>query len=317
MKTATSDITRVCRSLAGSLIIAAAAAVAPAQGYAEIIVEPLFEYPVAPEELENLSDRCNYLMANFWSPMNFATTGTVDQNALNDAFRVYVSAMPYSSRSEVMKSVNALIKQLKGNPVLTIQFAKAAEESLYGVRAGLWSDEVYIPFLKAVTSEKGVSEIRKERYAEQLRKLQTTAPGKKAPGFRYRNSSGRYADFKPEAQYTLIEFGDPDCDDCRFSRMKLEMAPDVADMIEDISLQIFFIMPDVAPDEEAEALESLKSYPSSWISAIGYGVDDLYDLRTVPSFYLLGSKGEIIVKNRDVSGTLDVLRERVAAQKKK
>ena len=55
-------------------------------------------------------------------------------------------------------------------------------------------------------------------------------------------------------------------------------------------------------------LSELQSYPASWTPSIGYSIDDIYDMRQTPAFYLLNSKGEIIVKNLDVSDTIDTLR---------
>lgn len=274
-----------------------------------LIIEPLFQYPTAPDDITDLVGRSDYLMEHFWDTMDLTSSETVDQNALNDAFEVYTSAMPFSTRDAVLKSVDKLISRLKGNPVLTIQFMKAAEESLYGPRANMWSDEVYVPFLKAVVTEKGISETRKARYAHQLKKLTTTSVGKKAPSFRYRRADGHYRDFKVMKPYTIIEFGDPECDDCKFSRMKLEMASDLSDWVEDNKVEIFFIIPDVAPDEEEQAMKIMSEYPEKWNIGIGYGIDDIYDLRTIPSFYLLGHKGEIVFKNADVSATLSRLRD--------
>lgn len=283
---------------------------------AQIIVEPIFEYPVAPDDIENLNERSSWLVTHFWDNMDLNTDTTVDQNALNHAFFVYTSAMQFADRDSALKSVDALLKRIKGKPALTMQFVKAAEETLYGPRADIWSDEVYIPFLKALGAEKNVSQIRKERYARQLDLLQNTQPGKKAPAFRYRLTNGHYKDLKVDRPFTIIEFGDPECDDCAFAKLKLEMAADIQDLIADKQLQILFIVPDVAADEETEVMDALKTYPAAWTTGIGYGIEDAYDIRQTPSFYLLNSKGEIIIKNRDVMTTVDTLREHLQNGKK-
>ena len=280
-----------------------------------IVVQPLFEYPTAPEEMEDLTDRSDYLMEHFWDAMDFTRQDALDQNALNHAFSVYASAMPFASRDAVLKSVSDIIGKVKDNPILLIQFTKSAEETLYGPRADMWSDEIYSPFLKAYLGCKGISETRKMRYRNQSDKINGTARGKKAPAFRYRIRNGQYRDFKPEAHYTLIEFGEPGCDDCRFARLKLEMASDLTDMIEAKKVQMMFIVPDVAPDEEKETLDKLQDYPVGWTAAIGYGIDDKYDIRNVPSFYVLGPKGVIEGKNLDVSRALELLRELTASKK--
>lgn len=294
-----------------SIVLAAQLGLSVNTMEAQIVVEPLFEYPVAPDEIDNLDERSAWLVTNFWNPMDFSKDRSIDQNALNHAFMIYTTAMQFADRQSVMQSVNSLLKNLKGKPTLTMQYVKAAEESLFGPRANVWSDEVYLPFLKALINEQNVTPIRKERYQRQYNILQNTQPGRKSPIFKYRLANGHYRDFKADAPYTLIEFGDPDCDDCAFAKLKLEMAADIQDMIEDKSLRMMFIVPDIAPDEEEEMLEILGSYPSNWTVGVGYGIDDMYDVRQMPCFYLINSKGEIIAKNMDVSTAVNVLREYV------
>ena len=217
--------------------------------YSQIIVEPLFEYPIAPDSDDDLSSRSNWLVTNFWSPMDLCDDRSVDQNALNHAFSVYTAAMQFADKGNVLKSVNTLLGNLKGKPTLMTQFVKAAEETLYGPRAAIWSDEVYLPFLRAYQSESGISPLRKERYKRQLTLLSNTQPGSKAPSFRYRMSNGHYRDFKVDTPYTLIEFGDPECDDCSFAKLKLEMCTDIMEKVDEKQVRILFIVPDVAPDE--------------------------------------------------------------------
>lgn len=299
--------------LGGVMLTVCAATLMPLPSHAAPVrIEPLFQYPSAPDSIDNLSDKSDWLMRSFWNDFDFSASKAVDQNALNDAFAVYSSAMRFANRDVVMNSVDNLIKKVKGNPTMTLQMAKAAEEALYGPRAEIWSDEVYLPFIKCVTSDKSLSGARTARYADQLKKLTTSAVGKKAPGFRYRLRNRHERDFKPTAKYTLIEFGNPDCDDCRYAKTHLEMASDIMEMVEAGTLQILFIVPDVAPDEEEEVLSMLAGYPEKWVAGIGYGIDDMYDIRLSPSFYLLGKKGDIIVKNANVANVIEAIRNEIS-----
>lgn len=281
----------------------------PSAAYSQdkIIIEPLFEYPSAPEELEGLTERSDYLMDHFWDSFDFKVP-VVDQTALNDAFGVFVTAMRYASRDKSLASINKLIKSLKGNSTLLYQFTKAAEDNLYGPRAAIWSDEAYIPFLKALTAEKSISDIKKQRYSMQLETLLHNAPGVKFPKIRLTLANGRHSDFEVKHPLTLIEFGNPDCDDCKFSRLKLEMAADIAEMIKSGELGMYFIVADAMPEDQSELIEKFADYPAEWITAINYGGDEIFDLRSTPSFYLLDKNGKIIAKNIDVNKAVEVIR---------
>lgn len=139
--------------------------------------------------------------------------------------------------------------------------------------------------------------------------LKRNAIGKKIPTLRLTLRDGKQTDFKPKADYTIIEFGNPDCEDCRFSRMKLEMASDLMEMVDSKKLDIVFIVADSMPEEEPEILKQLSGYPGNWITGILYGGDDIFDLRTTPSFYILNSKGEILAKNITATDAVRVIRD--------
>lgn len=280
-------------------------------------IAPLFEYTVAPEELPDLQSKSDYVVSNFWDQMDFNAGKAVDQNALNDAFNVYSSALPYASRTAALGSLNSLVKKLKGNPTLLLQFTKAAEEHLYGPRASMWSDEAYIPFLEAIISEKKLPDTRKSRYAMQLETIRRCSIGKKFPEIRITGRNGRQKDYKPEKDYTLILFGNPECDDCRFSKTKLSMASDLEELVEEGKLEIMFIVADAMPEDQPELLEQFATYPAIWTPCISYGADDIFDIRATPSFYVIGKKGEILAKNIDVSQAIDKIRDLVEADAQK
>lgn len=295
--------------MAGSALIAGVLALPMGLSAKEpIIIEPLFEYPSPPEDYDGLTERSDYLMDHFWDAFNFADKSAVDQNALNDAFLVYTTAMRYAGRDKALKSVESIVKKLKGNPVLLLQFTKSAEENLFGPRASIWSDEAYLPFLQAVVSDKSIPDSRKQRYAMQLDILRRNAPGKKFPDMRIVLRDGRQKDFVPSAPLTLVEFGNPDCDDCRFARTKLEIATDIADMIESGELEMVFVVADAMPEDQPELLDAFRQLPEKWTAGICYGGDDIFDLRSTPCFYLIGADRKIKAKNMDVTTAVNEVR---------
>ncbi len=282
-----------------------------------IIIEPIFEYPTPPEEFEGLTERSNYLMDHFWDSFDFTRKTAVDQNALNDAFGVFTTAMRYAEKSKALSGIDGIIKKLKGNPVLLLQFTKSAEESLFGPRADIWSDEAYLPFLKAVTSDKSISDIRSQRYRMQLDMLKRNAPGAKLPEVRLTLRNGRQMDFEPNAPLTLIEFGNPGCEDCQFARLKLEMATDVAEMIDAKEMEMVFIVADAVPEEQTELLRQFAELPDGWTAGICYGGDEIFDIRSNPCFYLVGADKKIIAKNMDVTRAVAEIRKIKESDKKK
>lgn len=268
----------------------------------QIIIEPLFEYPTAPEEITELQERSNWQMANFWTPMDFKSKNTVDQNALNDAFSVYAVPMQFADAKAVDASVEKLIKSISKNPVLSLQFAKAAEESLYGPRAYVWSDEILLKFIYNVLACKGISKDRKLRFTRLGQQLRNTLKGQQPPKFNYITRDGKRAHYIPNGVITVIEFGDPDCDDCIMAKIKMSTNVKFNSMVEKGKVNVLFIAVD--PEEGWE--EKVKDYPDNWHVGASEEVADLYDLRTNPSLYIIDREGNIAAKHVSVDAAMQI-----------
>lgn len=274
-----------------------------------IQIEPLFEYITAPDEIESLQDKSNYLMDHFWDPMDFKSKKAVDQTALNDAFRVYSTPMQWAARDVALKSVDNLIKKLQKNPVLLYQFTRAAEEALYGPRTRLWIDEVYIRFLEAMIRNKKIDSARKARYESQLTRLRNTLVGTKAPQFKFVKPDGSEGHYFPMSTFTIIEFGDPDCHECNMARLRMETNATLDRLVAKGLVNVLFIVPTDGDEWKSEVTD----YPSRWTTGASADIDDIYDIRTTPSFYTIGTDGKIISKNisveRAILETLDNVKE--------
>ena len=268
----------------------------------QIVISPLFDYPMAPDDLDGLQERSNYLMQHFWDKMDFKQKASVDQNALNDAFRVYVTPMQFASATEVNASVDKVIAQISKNAVLSLQFAKAAEEALYGPRADLWNDEIYLKFIDNVLRCKQIKKERKARYEHVGKQLRNTLRGRVPPEFDYTTADGKVSHYHPNGVITVIEFGDPDCDDCRFSKLKMETNVRFSSLVERGKINVMFIVSD--PEEGWE--EKLKDYPTLWHVGASESVSDLYDLRKSPSVYVIDREGKIAVKNVGIETAMQI-----------
>lgn len=293
---------RYIRSLVACSGLAVAAVLSPLSGWAQensapgiIYIEPLFEYPVAPEDLTTLEAKSNWLLQHFWDSFDFKNKGAVDQNALNDAFSVWSNPMQWADKEVVLGSTDRLISNIAKNPTMVMQFTKAAEENLYGPRAMAYIDEVYVKFLEAMVKNKKLPEARKARYARQLRLLKNTLVGSIPPSFKFQNPSGATETFRP-GLLTVIEFGDPGCSDCRHAKLKMDTDLTFSSFVEKGKINVLFIIPD--PEEGWE--QELADYPKLWHTGASDEVSDIYDMRSTPYFYVLGTDGKIIDKSDNV-----------------
>lgn len=261
-----------------------------------IQIEPLFEYPTAPEELTSINDKSNYLVDHFWDSMNFKDKATVDQNALNDAFKVYAVPMRWAEKSRSLASTDKLIEKISKNPVLLIQFTKAAEENIYSPRADVWIDEVYIKFLQAITNNKKIPESRKKRYSHQLKVLEKSMVGSRAPEFKFTTREGKEATYFPMTTPTMLIFGDPSMTEWRLSRLSMETNIQLIQALDKGKVNILFIVPE---DNKKGWIEDTSNYPSNWTVGCSADVKEIFDFRVAPSIYIIDGEGKIAMKNVD------------------
>lgn len=287
-------MTRIINRSITIMILVTSFFLATLRAQADVIeIQPLFEYPVAPEEIQSLGDKSNWLMQHFWDQMDFKKNSAVDQTALNDAFRVYTLPMQWADKVEVNKSVDNILSKISKNPTLLLQFTKAAEENLYSSRARIWIDEVYVKFLEAFLKNKKFTKTRKLRYQEQLKRITNSMIGNKAPTFNFVTPTGNPGKYEPIGVFTIIEFGDPDCDDCRHAKLKMETDMQFTSLVDRGLVNVLFIIPD--PVEGWQT--NIGDYPSNWIVGASDDVSDILDIRISPSFYVIDKEGNIVAKN--------------------
>lgn len=265
-----------------------------------VYLSPLFEYPTAPEELGSMEEKCTWIVENFWNPMDFKSTTPVDQAKLNHAFGVYRVGCQFAPKAKVDASVDKLMKTLQKNPVLLLQFVKAAEENLYGPRADVWIDEVYIKFLQGAIANKKVSKARKAKYESQLKQLQGTLVSGTPPTFDFVRPNGDPAQYFPMSTPTIIIFGDPDCDECRQSRLRMESNVAFSRAVADGKINVLFIIPDADDGWQKD----VAGFPKGWVAGASDNVSDIYDIRMTPETYLIGPDGKIIAKHISPLGAM-------------
>ena len=274
----------------------------------QVVIPPLFEYIVAPDDLPDLQSRTDYLMDNFWSPFDFKKNKYVDQNALNHAFDTYVHAMPFASEKKVKESVKNLIKNLKGNPGLSLQFTKAAEQTLYGPHADFWADDIYISFLQNLIDNKKIDSSKKKRYIDQLDLLKRTAVGSVMPEVNLTTTEGTLTKLRAPKEFRIIEFTYPSCEDCHYSNVKLDISGIINDLIEDGRLEVIVVTMDYPVKENY--------FPQKWISLSSDNAKDILDIRVYPCFYIVDKDNKIVAKNLSVDTAIEYL-EVLSKEKKK
>lgn len=264
--------------------------------------ERLFEYPTPPEELVSLQERTTYLVAHFWDKCNLHSA-ILNREKFKTAFLDYVSFMPYADSLVVHESIGKLISAYKKSPEQLLVLAEIAENAVYNGEADFTSDELFLPFAKAVIANKKISKTKKARLAHEAKIVEQTQVGNIAPELKYTHrdgSKGQLSDTR--GAHVLLFVNDPDCEECRMARLRLSVDHNINQLIDDGLLKIVSIYPDEYSEEWAQ---DVANYNSRWIVCASTQVDEEYDLRLTPTIYYLNPEGVILSKSLTVEGLIE------------
>ena len=92
----------------------------------------------------------------------------------------------------------------------------------------------------------------------------------------------------------LVIFNDPECEECAALRRHIVAERELQGVDIDSTTTVLVIYPDEPTDEWREAVAH---YPATWIVGYSADVSDVYDLRTLPSTYLLDENHTILLRN--------------------
>ena len=140
--------------------------------------------------------------------------------------------------------------------------------------------------------------------------------GTKAADFAFKDAAGRrYTLYGIRAELTLILFSNPGCHSCKDIIAQLCSRPYLKHMIEEKRLAIL----NIYIDEELDKWrEYLPEYPKEWISGYDYlgriREEQPYDVRAIPSLYLLDAEKRVLMKDAPVEKVLQYLDNNIEKQ---
>lgn len=264
-----------------------------------------FVYPSIPESKSTLSERCNYFVFHFWERCNLKEIFTRKKDvekAMND----WISLMPYATSDTVHMSIDAFIADVaKTGGENTLLIGKTAEKYLYTDTAEIYSEELYLPFCKAVAENKKVGKADKARFQAQAQILENSALGAKAPAFEFVTIDGEKKSFGDiMSSRIIVLFNDPDCIDCMMARTRLSADYNTNELIKRGLVKVVCIYPGKPTQEWKDAAAS---YPENWIIGASEDIDQYFDIAELPDFYYLDGKHIILGKHTPIDNLLAAL----------
>ena len=244
-------------------------------------------------------EELDYAIAHFWDGFDFecgerAKEYNTDElcQALIDYIALLYNTGDYTPLRHLMERASA------SREVLDL-FMTVTEIVLHDPNSPMRDDELYIPILEYLVECPLLDEYDRLIPEHDLHIAKQNRIGHTANNIIYTTADGSRGELHSiVADYTLLMFNNPDCPACRMIIDDITASPLMNEMQEMGRLRVVAIY----PDSDLEAWRNyLSKMPRRWITAYDEGQriteSRSYDLRAIPSLYLLDDDKRVIIKD--------------------
>ena len=206
-------------------------------------------------------------------------------------FAHFLLGLEHQTPTQQAEQIGALLAKVEQNNA-TARFLTLAEKYLYDPNSPYRSDEKYLLFLQYAATHQLADYTTNPRYQKHYTMVQKNRIGHKATDFPYTTQAGEKGQlYDLQSPYILLFFHDPNCKECQLEKQQLE-SQHAHFLQKGVQVVAVYI------DDEVEAWLKAQ-YPSAWLSVYAPEIEeqDLYDIKALPTLYLLDTNKYVLQKD--------------------
>lgn len=266
----------------------------------EQAVTPAFEMVSVPAMITDEGQRANYLVIHYWDKFNFKDTTFIHLPEITEqAFSDFIDVLKYVSSETADSAIKGMMSKAEADSTMFVYFADLYEKYLYDPNSPMRNEELYIPVLQSVINCSMIDEVNKIRPSHQLELAMKNRVGEPATNFTFTLANGKKGTlYDVKSDYMLLYFYNPDCHACKEVTEQLAASGVLKEWEKNKKIKVLAVY----PDEDLEAWTAhISSMPSGWINSydetVGLKNDEVYDLKAIPTLYLLDKNKNVLLKD--------------------
>ena len=283
-----------------------------------------FPNVVAPAMIQDRQEIAEYLAEHWWDgltdpqrcyPCDSTLVSGVSRVEVEQKFANWTVLLGAVGYDHAVKSVARLFDRAvaceKKDTASNVfeSMTSIAERYLYDPNSPMRNEDFYGPYLERLSQCEYIDEGMRQAYAFDAKMCALNRTGTKATDFRFSDSRGRVRRlYDIKADNIILFFSNPGCKACLDIINTLKSIPAVAEGIASGRLAVL----NIYIDEDLQAWrEYMPIYPETWYN--GYDpdyvirTDVLYNVRAIPSLYLLDKDKKVIMKDAPENRLFDWL----------
>lgn len=265
-------------------------------------------------------DRFSYATTHYWDaflaldgPTDSAHILGVKRADVEQALSNYISLLQMAPLSEGQKCVDGLFKgvcKAQGRDSLGhfyMQFTQMVASYLYDPNSPCRDEDLYLPFVQGLANSPFTRDDLRRAYKYEASCCAINPRGSIAPNFSARRLDGStFTLHSIKAPFTLLFFSNPGCHSCKEIIDQINM--EFGSLVSSGELAVVNVYIDESLDEWNNYAHK---YPTTWHNGYDYRYvirgERLYDVRAIPSLYLLDASKRILLKDAPFERLVGVL----------
>lgn len=262
-----------------------------------------FPFPEIPIAFTELEARKAYLLTHYWDKFNFADTTLVNNRDVTEqGFVNFIALLVDGTTQEDMirKSLENWCRMFVSSEYASQKLMDMADSYMYNPNSPFYNEYLYGIYLESLIKEFPKGDLRISRFNFILKLLKRNNPGSPATDFTYYLSDGTrctLAGTPVRNNCLLLIFYDPECETCHDTLLRMAADDALRDAVQTGKVTVLAVYTE---GNEEVWRKGLSHMPEGWIAgadreAVKTGA--LYDLKAMPSLYLLDGNKRVLLKD--------------------
>lgn len=267
----------------------------------------VFPTPEIPSVITTPNERRIYLTTHYWDNFDFTDTLLLNNRDVTEQGFVNLISLlsdEVSSPEEINQSFDNLCVRMENHPYARKLFMRLFDDYLYNPNSPLYNEQLYLAYLERMLKSPAIDETAKSSMAFKQKLISRNQPGTLASDFTYYLPNGKAGTLRRTPAKNgklLLVFYDPECPGCH--KIMQEMLHDTA-LTEAVQKKRLTVLAVYTEGNTKAWQKDLPSLPSGWIIGTdreAIKLHALYDLKAMPSLYLLDGNKKVVLKDAPYS----------------
>lgn len=282
-------------------------------GHPQVETEASFPFPEIPAMLTQPEERKAYLLEHYWDRFNFGDTTLVNNREVTEqGFVNQISLLADGATPEkvIRESLKNWCSQFMPEAQARQVMMQLADDYLYNPNSPFYNEGLYGVYLETMLEVLPEEDARRSSFDFKLRLLRRNKVGDKATDFSYYLPDGQEKSLvatSVRGNRLLLVFYDPECESCHEVLREMTADASLAGAVKAGRVTVLAVYTE--GNQEAWK-KGLADMPEGWIIGTDrqkVKEEALYDLKAMPSLYLLDGQKRVLLKDAPLGQIREVL----------